>query len=99
MLAQATALLALVSISTAALAEIVPEQECAKYKRDEKKYKKCIGYYDMAGTPSQRKNARQVLKKNRLRKQCAWYPNASSSHRIWACKDYQTDWEKGRGIH
>jgi hypothetical protein len=76
--------------TTAALAE------CQEYKKGSAAYKRCLSYLSMAGTPRQREDAADQARQDRARRNCAWYPSATSKNRIWACDDYKTRRERER---
>jgi hypothetical protein len=79
-----------------ALSTTTASAECQEFKKDKEKYKRCLAYLRMAGTPRQREDAADQMKKDRTNKKCAWYPNADAKNRIWACDDYKTRRERER---
>ena len=67
--------------------------QCNKYaERDKKAYKRCLAYFDMAGTPSQREDAGDRIKKERASRDCHYVQTRTVPLRV--CKSYKTRRER-----
>jgi hypothetical protein len=66
--------------------------ECQEFKKNKDDYKRCLAYLRMAGTPSQRQDAEDQVKKDKAKRRCSYVePN-----HILVCGDYETRRERER---
>jgi hypothetical protein len=84
-------LLALMSIAMA-LSTTAASAACQEFKKDKAAYKRCLAYERMAGTPTQRRDAQDQVKKDRARKNCS----IVGPNKMKVCDDYKTRSERAR---
>jgi hypothetical protein len=80
------------SIAMAASTGAASASACQEFKKDKAKYKRCLAYQRMAGTPTQRRDAEDQYKQDKARKRC----RVVGKSPIRVCDDYKTRAERAR---